>query len=206
MGTFDRVSGVHGQGGLTTATTPSVPSGTPSAAKASCCSTTRSTVPGDAHTTPITQRQAIAHCIWAQEFLRAAEHALGIGDHNAAAGTAIDTGINAADAVAGRNLGRRWKGAHEPAAGSSRSRRRRSQRCERAPSPLAAEGPRLNTALIRSHRGRRRPASNRHDGPSRLPPTPPPAPLTRQAEQSSCRFPAEYGGSIPLIRSRGMTC
>ena len=30
-------------------------------------------------------------------------------------GTAVDAGINAADAVAGVNLGRRWKGAHEQA-------------------------------------------------------------------------------------------
>ena len=35
---------------------------------------------------------------------------------NAAAGTAIDAGINAADAVPGVNLGRRWKGPHEQAA------------------------------------------------------------------------------------------
>lgn len=40
---------------------------------------------------------------------------LEIGDLNAAAGNAIDAGINAADAVAGVNLGRRWKGAHEQA-------------------------------------------------------------------------------------------
>jgi hypothetical protein len=73
-------------------------------------------MPGDANTTPITRRQAAAHCSKAQEYLRAAEHALEIGDHNAAAGTAIDAGINAADAVAGMNLGRRWKGAHEQAA------------------------------------------------------------------------------------------
>ena len=73
-------------------------------------------MPGDANTTPITQRQAIAHCSKAQEYLAQQNTPLEIGDHNAAAGTAIDAGINAADAVAGMNLGRRWKGAHEQAA------------------------------------------------------------------------------------------
>ena len=32
------------------------------------------------------------------------------------AGTAVDAGINAADAVAGMNVGLRWKGPHEQAA------------------------------------------------------------------------------------------
>ncbi len=65
---------------------------------------------------PITKADAVAHCRQAEEYLRAAEHALEIGDFNAAAGTAIDAGINAADAVAGINLGRRWKGPHDEAA------------------------------------------------------------------------------------------
>ncbi len=64
---------------------------------------------------PLTRADAIAHCDQAGEYLRAAEHSLEIGDLNAATGTAIDAGINAADAVAGINLGRRWKGAHEQA-------------------------------------------------------------------------------------------
>lgn len=64
----------------------------------------------------ISRADAAAHCRQAEEYLRAAEHSLEIGDFNAAAGTAIDAGINAADAVAGMNLGRRWKGAHEQAA------------------------------------------------------------------------------------------
>lgn len=64
----------------------------------------------------LTTAEALAHRRQAEEYLRAAEHALEIGDHNAAAGTAIDAGINAADAVAGVNLGRRWKGPHEQAA------------------------------------------------------------------------------------------
>jgi hypothetical protein len=72
-------------------------------------------VPADANATSISPREAVAHCRKAQEYLRAAEHALASGDYNAAAGTAIDAGINAADAVAGMNLGRRWKGAHEQA-------------------------------------------------------------------------------------------
>jgi hypothetical protein len=84
--------------------------------RASCCSTIRSAVAADTNTTLITPRQAVVHFGKAQEYLRAAEHALGIGDHNAAAGTAIDAGTNAADAVAGMNLGRRWKGPHEQAA------------------------------------------------------------------------------------------
>jgi hypothetical protein len=64
----------------------------------------------------ITKADAAAHCRQAEEYLRAAEHSLEIADYNAAAGTAIDAGINAADAVAGLNLGRRWKGPHEQAA------------------------------------------------------------------------------------------
>ncbi len=46
-----------------------------------------------------------------QEFFRNIQ-----GDFNAAAATAVDAGINAADAVAGMNLGQRWKGPHEQAA------------------------------------------------------------------------------------------
>jgi hypothetical protein len=64
----------------------------------------------------ITKAEAVAHSRQAEEYLRAAEHSLGIADYNATAGTAIDAGINAADAVAGVNLGRRWKGPHEQAA------------------------------------------------------------------------------------------
>ncbi|MGI9028589.1 MAG: HEPN domain-containing protein [Ilumatobacteraceae bacterium] len=64
----------------------------------------------------MTKANAVAHCRQAEEYLRAAEHSLDAGDFNAAAGTAIDAGINAADAVAGMNLGRRWKGPHEQAA------------------------------------------------------------------------------------------
>lgn len=64
----------------------------------------------------ITKADAVAHCRQAEEYLRAAEHSLEVGDFNAAAGTAIDADINAADAVAGMNLGRRWKGPHEQAA------------------------------------------------------------------------------------------
>jgi hypothetical protein len=67
------------------------------------------------HGVAITKADAVAHCRQAEEYLRAAEHSLELGDYNAAAGTAIDVGINAADAVAGLNLGRRWKGAHEQA-------------------------------------------------------------------------------------------
>lgn len=66
------------------------------------------------HSVAITRTDALAHHRQAQEYLRAAEHSLAIGDLNAA--TAIDAGINAADAVAGMNLGRRWKGPHEQAA------------------------------------------------------------------------------------------
>ena len=64
----------------------------------------------------ISRADAVAHCRQAEEYLRAAAYSLSIGDYNAAAGTAIDAGINAADAVAGMNLGRRWKGPHEQAA------------------------------------------------------------------------------------------
>jgi hypothetical protein len=64
----------------------------------------------------VNKADAVAHCRQAEEYLRAAEHSLEIADYNAATGTAIDAGINAADAVAGINLGRRWKGPHEQAA------------------------------------------------------------------------------------------
>lgn len=69
-----------------------------------------------AQTVPVTAHEAVAHRGQADEYLRAAKHSLSIGDFNAATGTAVDAGINAADAVAGMNLGRRWKGAHEQAA------------------------------------------------------------------------------------------
>jgi hypothetical protein len=62
-------------------------------------------------TVAITTAQAVAHYRQATEYLRAAQHCLSI-----AAGTAVDAGINAADAVAGMNLGQRWKGPHEQAA------------------------------------------------------------------------------------------
>jgi uncharacterized protein (UPF0332 family) len=67
-------------------------------------------------TVPITPREAVAHLRQAEEYLRAAQHSLSIGDFNAAAGTAVDASINAADAVAGMNLEHRWKGPHDQAA------------------------------------------------------------------------------------------
>jgi hypothetical protein len=72
-------------------------------------------VPGDDNMVVITRIEAMAHRRQAEEYLRAAEYSFSIGDFNAAAGTAIDAGINAADAVAGVNLGARWKGPHEQA-------------------------------------------------------------------------------------------
>ena len=59
------------------------------------------------HTVSVTTREAVAHLRQAEEYLRAAQHSLSIGDFNAAAGTAVDAGINAADAVAGMNVGQR---------------------------------------------------------------------------------------------------
>lgn len=67
-------------------------------------------------TIAVTAPEALAHKRQAEEYLRAAQHSLSIGDFNAATGTAVDAGINAADAVAGMNLGQRWKGPHEQAA------------------------------------------------------------------------------------------
>lgn len=64
----------------------------------------------------VTPSEADAHKDQAEEYLRAAHHSSSRGDFNAAAGTAVDAGINAADAVAGMNMGQRWKGAHEQAA------------------------------------------------------------------------------------------
>lgn len=60
-------------------------------------------------TVPAEPHDAIAHQEQAEEYPRAANHCLIQGDFNAAAGTAVDAGINAADAVAGMNLGLRWK-------------------------------------------------------------------------------------------------
>lgn len=67
-------------------------------------------------TVPVEPRDAIAHQEQAEEYLRAAQHSLLHGDFNAATETAVDAGINAADAVAGMNVGSRWKGPHEQAA------------------------------------------------------------------------------------------
>ena len=67
-------------------------------------------------TVAISVQEAVAHQRQAEEYLRAAQHSLAIGDYNAAAGTAVDAGINAADAVAGMNQGQRWKGPHDQAA------------------------------------------------------------------------------------------
>lgn len=67
-------------------------------------------------TVPAEPRDAIAHQEQAEGHLRAAQYCLIQGDVNAAAGTAVDAGITAADAVAGMNLGQRWKGPHEQAA------------------------------------------------------------------------------------------
>jgi hypothetical protein len=69
-----------------------------------------------ANTIAIGRSEALAHKLQAEEYLRAAQYSLSIGDFNAAAGAAVDAGINAADAVAGMNLGQRWKGPHEQAA------------------------------------------------------------------------------------------
>jgi hypothetical protein len=66
-------------------------------------------------TTPVTTEEALSHLAQAEEYLRAAEHALGTRDFNAATGTAVDAGINAADCIAGLNLAERWRGAHEQA-------------------------------------------------------------------------------------------
>lgn len=67
-------------------------------------------------TVPVEPRDAVAHEEQAEEYLRAAQHSLIGGDFNAATGTAVDAAINAADAVAGMNVGLRWKGPHEQAA------------------------------------------------------------------------------------------
>jgi len=67
-------------------------------------------------TVPVTPSEAVAHKDQAEEYLRAAQYSLSHGDFNAAAGTTVDAGINAADAVAGMNMGQRWKGPHEQAA------------------------------------------------------------------------------------------
>jgi hypothetical protein len=124
----------------------------------------------------ITKADAVAHCRQAEEYLRAAEHSLEIADYNAAAGTAIDAGINAADAVAGINLGRRWKGPHEQAAQFVAGAGVDGRDIAKA---LASMGQHAISCL---NWGDARPAL--------------------LATPSKADSQAEYGGSIPLIRSR----
>lgn len=82
---------------------PAARCGSRCAATASCSSNeSRTPMPRD-DTVAITKTDAVAHCRQVHEHLRAAEHSLSVGDLNAAAGTAIDACINAADTVAGMN-------------------------------------------------------------------------------------------------------
>lgn len=88
-----------------------VPCGHRSAETRSCSSTERGVGMAREDSVPISRTDSVAHCRQAEEYLRAAEHSLEIGDFNADAGTAID----AADAMAGTILGRRWEGPHDQA-------------------------------------------------------------------------------------------
>jgi hypothetical protein len=73
--------------------------------------------PSEGQTVALSAGEAIAHRLQAAEYLRAAQYSLSVDDFNAAAGASVDAGMNAADAVAGMNLGQRWKGPHDQAAG-----------------------------------------------------------------------------------------
>lgn len=66
--------------------------------------------------TPLTVAQALRHLEKAHEYLRAAQWSLARGDLDAAGGSAVLAGINAADCVSGALQGTRWNGAHEQAA------------------------------------------------------------------------------------------
>ena len=66
--------------------------------------------------TPVTVAEAARHLAKAREYLRAAQTALAAGDLDAAGGTAVLAGVNAADSVSGYLQGNRWQGAHEQAA------------------------------------------------------------------------------------------
>lgn len=66
--------------------------------------------------TPLTVVEALRHLEKAQEYLRASQWSLAAGDLDAAGGTAVLAGINAADCVSGAVQGNRWNGAHEQAA------------------------------------------------------------------------------------------
>ena len=68
----------------------------------------------------VTVAEAARHLAKAQEYLRAARTALAAGDLDAAGGTAVLAGVNAADSVSGYLQGNRWQGAHEQAAGHVR--------------------------------------------------------------------------------------
>ncbi len=65
---------------------------------------------------PLGVADALRHLDKAQEYLRAAQRSLDEGDLDAAGGTAVLAGINAADCVSGIVQGNRWNGAHEQAA------------------------------------------------------------------------------------------
>jgi len=68
------------------------------------------------NTAPLGVAEALRHLDKAQEYLRAAQRSLAEGDLDAAGGTAVLAGINAADCVSGIVQGNRWNGAHEQAA------------------------------------------------------------------------------------------
>lgn len=71
---------------------------------------------GGPNVTPLTVAQALRHLDKAREYLRAAQRSLAAGDNDAAGGTAVLAGINAADCVSGALQGNRWNGTHEQAA------------------------------------------------------------------------------------------
>ena len=102
-------------------------------------------------TVALTLSEAAAHKEQAAEYLRAAQYSMSVGDFNAAAGAAVDAGINAADAVAGVNLGQRWKGPHDQAADFVAKAGPEGKEIARHLRRLLP----LKTQSLRSHRGLR---------------------------------------------------
>ena len=85
----------------------------------------------------VTRADAAADCRQAEEYLRAGQHSLAIGDHNAAAGTATDVGINAAEAVAGNEPRSPMEGSARAGGAVRGRRRRRWTRCRQGASATA---------------------------------------------------------------------
>ena len=66
---------------------------------------------------PVGLSDARSYLDKAQDFLRAAQHALELSNHTAAVGNAVHAGIAAGDALSAARAGTVWRGEHAQAAG-----------------------------------------------------------------------------------------